>query len=151
MKGKISLLFLTLALAGSLCACGQGTGEVNPTPTAPQVAPDPTMTPENRSGIVGRGYDGTWDDGTWDDGMWGMDDAARDAADDMGRLGRDVGDMARGAVNDVIAVSMILPEAWSGKPEPTHGKGNRERPIFRPLSSIRIPKGSVFSPKYCEG
>ena len=101
MKGKISLLVLTWAQAGSLCACGQGTGEVNPTPTAPQVAPDPTMTPENRSGIVGRGYDGTWDDGTWDDGMWGMDDAARDAADDMGRLGRDVGDMARGAVNDV--------------------------------------------------
>ena len=91
MDRKFSLTLLTLALAGSLCACSNTTSEATPTP-------DTTVIPENRSDIVVYGYNGYNNtDGTWDvnnGGMWDMDDAARNAVDDMGNA-------ARNAVNDV--------------------------------------------------
>lgn len=105
MDRKFSLTLLTLALAGSLCACTGNTTEATPTPDN-----SPMATPENRSGIVGYGYNGydTTNNGTWDatnGGMWDADDITRGAVNDVEKATRgavnDVGDAARNAVNDV--------------------------------------------------
>ncbi|MDE6107834.1 MAG: hypothetical protein K2F83_04065 [Oscillospiraceae bacterium] len=105
MNRKFSLMLLTLALAGSLCACSNTTSEATPTPDS-----SPMATPENRSGIVGYGYNGynNTDGGMWnaDNGTtWDAADAARDAANGMENATRgavnDIGNAARSAANDV--------------------------------------------------
>ena len=101
MDRTFSLTLLTLALAGSLCACSNTTSEATPTPDN-----SPMATPENRSGIVGYGYNGydNTSNGTWDannGGMWGVDDAARNAANDMGNTARKAANDVRRGINDV--------------------------------------------------
>lgn len=112
MNRKFSLMLLTLALAGSLCACSNTTSEATPTPDN-----SPMGAPENRSGIVGYSYNGynntdggMWnaDNGiTWDtadasrDAVNGMENAARDAIDDVGNAARNAANDMRQGINDV--------------------------------------------------
>ena len=105
MNRKFSLMLLTLALAGSLCACSNTTSEATPTPDT-----SPMGTPENRSGIVGYGYNGynNTDGGMWDADngtTWNAGDAAQNAANDVANAARGavdgVGDAARDAANGV--------------------------------------------------
>lgn len=115
MNRKFKLTILTLAVAGTLCSCGNKTSEATPTPDN-----SPMGTPENRSIIVGYGYDGSGYNGygyngynNTDGGMWDADngtawnagDAARNAVNGVENATRgavnDMGNAARNAVNDV--------------------------------------------------
>ena len=113
MNRKFKLTILTLAAAGTLCSCSNTTSEATPTPDS-----SPMATPENRSGIVGYGYDGysgynygmdnnyaNGDYGNYyanpDGGMWNDGTAAQNAGDAIGQAANDIGNAARGAANDV--------------------------------------------------
>lgn len=105
MNRKFKLTILTLAVAGTLCACSNTTSEATPTPDN-----SPMGAPENRSGIVGYGYNGynNTDGGMWeaDNGAtWNAGDVARNAVNGVENATRgtvnDVGNAARNAANDM--------------------------------------------------
>ena len=107
MNRKIGLLVLSLALAGSLVGCGNQNASVDPTPTAPAVAPDdsaaPSGTPEPRTGnTVGKGME---------DAMRNAGDVARGAIDG-------IDDAARGAMEGLEDAARRggNPYNWNGEP-----------------------------------
>lgn len=113
---KFGLTLLTLALAGSLCACSGTTTEATPTPDS-----TPSDAPKNPSGVVGYGYNGyngynRADGGMWDadpDTTWDVGDAARRAADDVGDAARGAANGVRRGVNDMARdVERATENAW---------------------------------------
>lgn len=90
MKRKICLLTMALSLTVCLAACGGPSSEVNPTPSAPNVAPTDSPMPSApvpSDNIVGR-VDDPW--------------AGSDALDDARDVARGAVDGARDATRGVI-------------------------------------------------
>lgn len=115
MKRKICLLTMALSLTVCLAACGGPTSEVNPTPTAPSVAPTDSPTPSApvpSDNIVGRGTDGAWAgndmDGMLDDAydvtrgaVDGARDTTRGVIDGMDKAADDARNAARNAADNI--------------------------------------------------
>lgn len=128
MKRKICLLTMALSLTVCLAACGGPSSEVNPTPSAPNVAPTDSPMPSApvpSDNIVGRGDNAWAGDDPLDDArdvargavdgardvtrgvIDGMDEAARGARDAV----RDATDAARKAAHDATNGLMEMPGA----------------------------------------